>query len=90
MIHQYFVCHEGMGSFLKAKLVDGGITLVSALAEKYGDNTPGGGTLTAESGDSVDIILVGEADIRAKQQLARLASVSLKVRPSLRILVRKL
>ncbi|KAA0175538.1 hypothetical protein FNF27_02948 [Cafeteria roenbergensis] len=74
---RYFECEPGMGSFLKAKLVDRGVNLVSALEEKYVDSTQGGGEVIAESGEAVEVILVGEDEARRRQQLHRLWNVAL-------------
>lgn len=76
---RYFTCAPGQGSFLKLALVDRGLSVIEALRLKYRDpECRGGGTVTAESGEEVEIVFVGDDKVRAQQQLERLWNVSLK------------
>lgn len=63
-IHRYFECEPGAGSLVKLAKLSKEKEIRQALQEKYRDEEQGGGTVTAESGEEVDIIFVGHDKIR--------------------------
>lgn len=71
VIHRYFQCTQGAGSFVKAELVKTGTDFLSALRQRYEDDSCSGkveeSSIVGISGHSVPILLVGDEKIRAQQ-----------------------
>ena len=62
---RYFTCPAGAGSFLKASLVDTGVSFMTAMRLKYeAEGGEGGGTFEMENGRSMEVELVGDDKIR--------------------------
>lgn len=71
VVHRYFQCTQGAGSFVKIELVKTGTDFLSALRQRYEDDSSSGkvetGSIVGISGHSVPILLVGDEKIRAQQ-----------------------
>eukprot|EP01138_Halocafeteria_seosinensis_P002388 gb/GECG01002445.1/.p1 GENE.gb/GECG01002445.1/~~gb/GECG01002445.1/.p1 ORF type:complete len:639 (+),score=99.64 gb/GECG01002445.1/:1-1917(+) len=78
--HRYFECSgPEAGSLVKPTKISKNKEISQALKEKYRDTEQdGGGTVTAESGEPVEIVFVGTEKIREQQKLDRLWNISLK------------
>mmetsp|Transcript_3249 Transcript_3249/g.5056 ORF Transcript_3249/g.5056 Transcript_3249/m.5056 type:complete len:558 (-) Transcript_3249:81-1754(-) len=87
VVHQYFTCAQGAGSFVKPSKVHRGKTFVEALHEKYvsmdapqvapDDILPDAYVVTAK-GALKSIEFVGEKKIRKRQQLDEVTKVALR------------
>ena len=88
VVHRYFQCPPGAGSFVKPGKVSRGKTLTDALRERYvsmdapeiapDDVLPGAFVATAK-GTLKSIEFVGEKKIRRRQQLQEVTKVALRV-----------
>lgn len=63
-VTRYFDCPPTAGSFVRAAIVQCGVSFLAALADRYEDATEGGGVYETTSGRPLEVQLVGDSKIR--------------------------
>lgn len=85
ILHRYFLCRPGSGSFIRTSKVTSGVSLCAALSDRYGQphDLPAGAEeilldafVRTSKGNQRPIEFVGADNIRSHQQLSSLTKAS--------------